>query len=76
MAWVRFSANFNWVQPGFTIAYKAGMALNVTRACADEAIRKGVAVKVATPRKENTDGQETKRRPHASKAALSETVDR
>ncbi|RVG06581.1 hypothetical protein CN234_21460 [Sinorhizobium meliloti] len=76
MAWVRFSANFNWVQPGFTIAYKAGMALNVTRACADEAISKGVAVKIAAPRKEITDGHESKRRPHASKAALSEAVDR
>ncbi|RVG22969.1 hypothetical protein CN233_30310 [Sinorhizobium meliloti] len=76
MAWVRFSANFNWVQPGFTIAYKAGMALNVTRACADEAISKGAAVKIAAPRKENTDGQETKRRPHASKAALSKTSNR
>ncbi|RVH50701.1 hypothetical protein CN212_10545 [Sinorhizobium meliloti] len=76
MAWVRFSANFNWVQPGFTIAYKAGMALNVTRACADEAISKGVAVKIAAPRKENTDGQETKRRTHASKAALSEAIAR
>jgi hypothetical protein len=76
MAWVRFSANFNWVQPGFTIAYKAGMALNVTRACADEAISKGVAVKIAAPPKEDIDGQETKRRPHASKAALSETIAR
>lgn len=73
MTWVRFDHSFNWGQPGFTIAYKAGMALNVTRACADEAISKGAAVKVAAPRKENTDGQETKRRPHASKAALSET---
>lgn len=71
--WVRFTDNFNWVQPGFTIAYKAGMTLNVTRACADEVISKGAAVKVAAPRKENTDGQETKRRPYASKAALSET---
>jgi len=72
MTWVRFDQSFNWVQPGFTVAYKAGMALNVTRACADEAISKGAAVKVAAPRKENTDGQETKRRPHGSKAALSE----
>lgn len=72
MAWVRFSANFNWVQPGFTIAYKAGMALNVTRACADEAINKGVAVKIAAPRKEITDGQESKRRRHAPAPALPE----
>jgi len=73
MAWVEFKRDFYWVQPGFTIAYKAGMTLNVTRSCADEVISNGAAVKVAAPRKENTDGQETKRRPHASKAALSET---
>lgn len=72
MAWVEFKRDFYWVQSGFTIAYKAGMTLNVTRSCADEVISKGAAVKVAAPRKENTDGQETKRRPHASKAALSE----
>jgi len=75
MAWVEFSANFNWVQPGFTIAYKAGMALNVTRACADEAISKGVAAKIAAPRKEITNGQETKSGRYASAPALPETID-
>lgn len=32
--WVRFLSDFDWRQPGFTIAYKAGMVENVTRACA------------------------------------------
>ncbi|WP_157813715.1 hypothetical protein [Sinorhizobium meliloti] len=76
MAWVRFDKKFHWVQPGFTIAYRAGMSLNVTRACADEAISKGVAVTIAAPRKENTDGKEAKRRQNAPKAALSETRNR
>lgn len=52
MAWLRFTENFNWVQPGFTIAYKAGMHLNVTRACAAEAQAAGKAVKAPTPRRE------------------------
>ncbi len=50
--WVRFTDNFNWVQPGFTVAYKSGMHLNVTRACADEAVERGVAVRTAAPRRE------------------------
>lgn len=68
MPWVRFSDDFYWIQPGFTIAYKAGMHLNVTRACAAEAIDKGKAV--AAKRKRTTDGEETQRRPHARTAAL------
>ncbi|WEX76892.1 hypothetical protein PYH37_005243 [Sinorhizobium numidicum] len=58
MSWVEFKRDFNWVQPGFTIAYKAGMTLNVTRACADEAQAKGVAVKLPKPKREKADGQE------------------
>lgn len=55
MAWVRFTADHNWVQPGFTIAYKAGMHLNVTRVCADEAVEKSKAVRTAAP-KERPNG--------------------
>ncbi len=61
MPWLRFTDKFNWVQPGFTIAYKAGMHLNVTRACADEAVERGVAVRTAapkqTPKREKADGK-------------------
>jgi len=53
--WVRFTKDHNWVQPGFTIAYKAGMHLNVTRACADEAVTAGKAVRA---KREAADGKE------------------
>lgn len=52
MPWVRFVEDFNWRQPGFTVAYKAGMVLNVTRACAAAAGDKAVAVS-----KEDRDGK-------------------
>lgn len=54
MPWVRFTKDHNWVQPGFTIAYKAGMHLNVTRSCADEAVTAGKAVRAKRP----IDGKE------------------
>ncbi len=42
--WVRFVEDFNWRQPGWTVAYKVGMVLNVTRACAAAAGKKAVAI--------------------------------
>lgn len=57
--WVRFTADFSWRQPAFSIDYKNGMVENVTRGCADEALAKGVAVKTATPKKERADGKST-----------------
>lgn len=41
--WLKFTSDFSWRQPGFTIAYKAGMTRNVTRACADAAMKAGKA---------------------------------
>lgn len=35
--WLRFHEPFDWRQPGFTIAYQAGLH-NVTRKCAAAAI--------------------------------------
>lgn len=58
MAWVRFTADFSWRQPAFTIDYKSGQTLNVTRICAEEAVGKGVAVKTAAPRR-GEDGKST-----------------
>lgn len=52
MVWLAFKQDFSWRQPAFTIDYKSGMTLNVTRGCADEALAKGVAVKAAAPKKE------------------------
>jgi hypothetical protein len=55
---VRFTADFPWRQPGFTIDYKAGMTLNVKRACGEEAIEKGVAAKIQpTKRGGDDDGR-------------------
>jgi hypothetical protein len=43
MPWLHFTADFDWRQPGFTIAYKAGTTKNVTRDCAAAALAKGKA---------------------------------
>lgn len=52
MAWVKFTEDFDcWPSPQVTIAYKAGMTLNVTRRCAESAKAKGKAVSCASPRK-------------------------
>lgn len=53
MVWLAFKKDFSWRQPAFTIDYKSGMTLNVTRGCADEALAKGVAERV---KKEKADG--------------------
>ena len=60
MAWVHFIEDFNYMKPSFTIAYKAGMTLNVKKDCAEEAIAKGCAKAVKAPRKgeEPTHGDE------------------
>jgi hypothetical protein len=47
MPWVRFISDFNWKpKPAVTIAYKAGHVMNVTSACAAEAVRKGRATRM------------------------------
>jgi hypothetical protein len=44
MPWVRFDQDFDWSpRHGVTIAYKAGMVLNVTRGCAAAAKAAGRA---------------------------------
>ena len=56
MAWVRFTADFDFSPAAFggrsTTAYKAGMVVNVTRECADMAVRAGKAVVGRKPRKD------------------------
>lgn len=56
MVWVAFKEDFPWRQPAFTIDYKAGMTLNVTRACADDALAAGKAVRV---KREAVDGDKS-----------------
>lgn len=50
MAWVRFTADFDWKPtPRSVIAYKAGHELSVTKRCADAAVAAGKAEAVPTP---------------------------
>lgn len=45
MPWARFTADFDWSpRHGVTIAYRAGMMLNVTRRCRDGAVKAKKAV--------------------------------
>lgn len=60
MAWLRFTADMDWKPTaGTTIAYKAGMVLNVTRDCADKAIAAGKGVRLKAPRKGEAPDAET-----------------
>lgn len=54
MVWVAFKEDFSWRQPAFTIDYKAGMTLNVTRDCAGAATAAGKAERV---KREVPDGE-------------------
>ncbi|MCF6111996.1 hypothetical protein [Mesorhizobium muleiense] len=57
--WVRFTTDFDWKPtPQSTTAYKAGMVMNVTRACAEAALQASKAVKAAKTRREDEDGVE------------------
>ena len=53
---VKFTADFDWKQPGFTVAFKKGMVENVRRICGDEAIAAGKA-EVAGKREATADGE-------------------
>ncbi len=49
MVWVKFTQDFSYRQPSFTIAYKEGMVKNVVRDCADKAVAQGRAEKLPSP---------------------------
>lgn len=53
--WVKFTHDFYWSPPErgnrVRIWYKTGMTIFVRRACAEEALRKGVAEKTVRPYK-------------------------
>lgn len=58
MAWVRFTADFNWKpKPQVTIAYRSGQIANVTRDCAAAAVAKGRAVRVQKTRRSDVQGE-------------------
>lgn len=52
MSWVRFTDDYNYRKPAFTIAYKAGMVENVTAECATLAIAAGRAVRMRKTHKD------------------------
>lgn len=50
MAWVRFTADFDFKpKPTVTLAYLAGQVRNVPRACADLAVAKSKATRMKRP---------------------------
>lgn len=57
--WVRFLADYDYRLPQATIAYLAGMVLNVPSAHADAAVAAGRAVRLKTPRKGEVADAET-----------------
>lgn len=67
MPWVRFCRDHDWHQPGFTIAYKSGMHMNVTRSCASDVTAAGAAEYAGRPR----DGEKTKLRRAEAEAVIS-----
>lgn len=52
MAWVKFTADHDHREPGFTTAYKTGMVENVTAKCATLAIAAGRAVRLRKAHKD------------------------
>ena len=55
---VRFTSDFDWSpRYGVTIAYIAGMELNVTTPCAEAALKAGKAEKLPTPKREVVNGK-------------------
>lgn len=56
MVWLAFKEDFSWRRPAFSIDYKAGMTLNVTRDCANAAVAAGKAERVKL---ERSDGDQT-----------------
>jgi hypothetical protein len=53
MPWVQFEADHDFrpaAEPRVTVAYRAGMRLNVVRECADQAVSLGRARRVRAPR--------------------------
>lgn len=51
MAWVKFTADFEYRQPSHSIDYKAGWSGSVRAQCADTAVKAGAAVRIKTPNK-------------------------
>lgn len=63
MSWVKFTADFDYRKPAFTIAYKAGMTQNVTAECATLAVAAGRAVRLKKTKKDEAPWQESARQP-------------
>lgn len=51
MPWIRFLEDFDWKPtPAVTVAYRSGMTMLVTTACAKAALAKGSAERTSKPR--------------------------
>jgi hypothetical protein len=60
MAWVRFKRNYDWKPTSqTTIAYKAGMEVNVKAACAEMAVNAGAAVRLQKGNRDAEPVEET-----------------
>lgn len=51
MAWVRFTKDYEYRLSTSSTDYKAGMVMNVTRDCAEKAVKLGCAIHVKAPAK-------------------------
>ena len=50
--WCKFTADYNYRQPSYTVAYKAGMVLNIPTPHATLAIAAGKAIRLKKTRKD------------------------
>lgn len=58
MPWLRFTSDFDWSpRYGVTIAYLAGMEMNVTTPCAEAALAAKKAEKLPAPKREAVNGK-------------------
>lgn len=70
MAWVRFTSDYNYRKPSFTVAYRAGMTQNVTAECATLAIAAGKATRLRkTHKDEEPQEWQSEAEPGASTGA-------
>lgn len=63
---IRFTSDFDWSpRYGVTIAYNAGMELNVTTPCAEAALKAGKAERLPTPTKDEAEAWRSAQEPAA-----------
>lgn len=58
MPWIEFTDDFHYWTKMSTQTFKKGMVMNATRACAEQALSQGKAVKTTRPKDVPADGDE------------------